>query len=405
MDAKRAQSIRWAIEECFGDLAEAQAAGRAAADRGTARVLDVLHEHGACLLSPPPQLFAALELPARFEQSFSVSVPVATTSGEDFVITVRVTLMDATSYESWRAAPLRADPSGDRDEFARLRARTAELLEASRARREAAAAAAPPLPGAPAPAPDADEAATVRRVADALAGGDERLLAVLLEHLAVSVRLHADDPAVRCSRFGGVPFLPPSYDWPRRASGRPLHFLAQIDLREVPRTGLTAVLPAEGTLAFFYDGDRMPWGIERADADAFAVLFVAAGAELEPVVAPSDTADDFVRPTAGIRFALDATVDPYELPLDDNLRDAIAERCAYEAAHRLLGEPDAIQGDPRENVLEDARGDDWRLLLQLDSGEPLDFDFGDSGRIYLLIRGSDLAARRWERCWLVLQCY
>jgi uncharacterized protein YwqG len=405
VDAKREESIRWAIEERFGDLAEAQAAGGVPADRGMARVLNVLHEHGATLLSPPPQLFAALELPEEFAQSISVRVPVATTADGDFVITVRVTLMDATSYESWRAAPLSAEPAADPDEFRRLRAATAELLEASRVRREAEAAATPPLAGAPAPAPDPDETAAVRRAAEVLADGDEHVLAVLLDHLAPSVRLHPAEAATSRSRFGGVPFLPASLAWPRRGSGRPLHFLAQIDLRELPRTPLTAALPADGMLAFFYDAERMPWGIERSDADGFAVLFVAPGSELEPVIPPADTANDFVRPAAGIRFELEATVDPYELPLDEMQQDAIDERCAYDAAHRLLGVADAIQGDPRDNVLDDARADEWRLLLQVDSGEPLDFEFEDSGRIYFLIRSVDLAAHRWDRCWLVLQCY
>ena len=32
-------------------------------------------------------------------------------------------------------------------------------------------------------------------------------------------------------------------------------------------------------------------------------------------------------------------------------------------------------------------------------------DFGDCGSIYFYIRKDDLAARRFERAWLILQCY
>jgi uncharacterized protein YwqG len=165
------------------------------------------------------------------------------------------------------------------------------------------------------------------------------------------------------------PFLPAGTEWPRRVSGRPLHFLAQLDLREAPASD---VLPADGTLAFFHDADHDPWG---DDADGSAVLFAQAGSDLVPLVPPAETPDDFVRPAAGIRFAADEG----------------------EPAHRLLGEPDLIQHDPRDPG--------WALLLQLDSGEPLGFDFGDAGRIYFLMRDADLVARAWDRARLVFQCH
>ena len=66
-------------------------------------------------------------------------------------------------------------------------------------------------------------------------------------------------------------------------------------------------------------------------------------------------------------------------------------------SHRLLGEPEPIQDDPRTDGRE--------LLLQLDSGGPLGFDFGDCGRIYFLMRPEDVAAGRWDRARLALQCY
>ena len=134
------------------------------------------------------------------------------------------------------------------------------------------------------------------------------------------------------------------------------------------------------------------------------MLFIPPDAELEPLLPPSDTADDFVRPAGGIRFALDVTVDAYRLPVEAAVWDAVEERLGDEPFHRLLGEPEAIQGDPRDDVLPDARGDDWQLLSQLDSGGPLDFDFGDCG-IDDLWRRADLVAHRWERGWLVLQCH
>jgi len=52
-------------------------------------------------------------------------------------------------------------------------------------------------------------------------------------------------------------------------------------------------------------------------------------------------------------------------------------------------------------------GEEWMLLFQLDSVEQENFElmFGDCGCIYFYIRKEDLAARRFDRAWLVLQCY
>ena len=48
---------------------------------------------------------------------------------------------------------------------------------------------------------------------------------------------------------------------------------------------------------------------------------------------------------------------------------------------------------------------DWRLLLQLDSDATANMMWGDSGRLYLWIRHEDLEVRRFDRCWVLVQCY
>ena len=55
----------------------------------------------------------------------------------------------------------------------------------------------------------------------------------------------------------------------------------------------------------------------------------------------------------------------------------------------------------------EAYADDWTLLFQLDTVEQEGFSlmFGDGGRIYFYIRKEDLRAKRFDRIWLVLQCY
>jgi uncharacterized protein YwqG len=99
---------------------------------------------------------------------------------------------------------------------------------------------------------------------------------------------------------------------------------------------------------------------------------------------------------------------------------------APEPAHRVGGHAAWIQNDGREDAAIAAVGgssgspeqadearrrlspgpaSDWRLLWQLDSDDEAGFMWGDAGRLYLLARDADLKARRFDRVWLVSQCY
>lgn len=60
------------------------------------------------------------------------------------------------------------------------------------------------------------------------------------------------------SWLGGTPVLPGAAEWPvNPATGKPLHFLLQLDLSEVPDEAGLGLLPTEGALALFLDLD---WG-------------------------------------------------------------------------------------------------------------------------------------------------
>lgn len=58
------------------------------------------------------------------------------------------------------------------------------------------------------------------------------------------------EAAAAASRIGGLPALPAGAEWPR-AHELPLHFLAQIDLSDLPLAATEAALPATGSLFFF----------------------------------------------------------------------------------------------------------------------------------------------------------
>jgi uncharacterized protein YwqG len=82
---------------------------------------------------------------------------------------------------------------------------------------------------------------------------------VVADALEPAVRLIVGRPAKRAlaigrSKFGGEPHLPDPADWPRHPSGRPLHFLAQIRLSDLPPRHLSRrLLPGLGWLRFWED--------------------------------------------------------------------------------------------------------------------------------------------------------
>ena len=94
-------------------------------------------------------------------------------------------------------------------------------------------------------------------------------------------------------------------------------------------------------------------------------------------------------------------------------------------SHRMLGHSANIQGDMQleaqlvtnglycggpsaYNDLKakelESGADDWILLLQLDSDDQANLMWGDAGMLYYWIRSEDLAASRFDRTWMTLQC-
>ena len=120
---------------------------------------------------------------------------------------------------------------------------------------------------------------------------------------------------------------------------------------------------------------------------------------------------------------------------DDSFNDALDELTGEDPENpddrsQLLGWPDVIQNSmfdecdlvtqgyylgngwlniPKEVLSAGGRNGPctWMLLFQLDIVELGDFElmFGDCGNIHLDITKEDLAARRFDRIWLILQCY
>lgn len=252
------------------------------------------------------------------------------------------------------------------------------------------------------------------------------------------------------SRFGGAPDVPEGFVWPTfetdtyddsEVKPRPLAFFAQLDLGEVAAFDREGLLPGRGVLSFFYEMDSMRWGYDPKDKGCARVFWFEDKESLKPAEFPDDLAEDFRFPVMPIGMR---TEDSWPGQEDFALLDPSGEKSHEERyqeirggweestgnVSKLLGWPDVIQnnmtvecelvsrghylGGMWETVSEEEKAEaqatsleGWRLLFQLDEVTQGDFDlmFGDCGRIYFYIRTEDLAARRFDDVWLVLQCF
>ena len=226
-------------------------------------------------------------------------------------------------------------------------------------------------------------------------------------------------PDVSC--LSGAALLAPGESWPAR-DGKPLTFLARINFADLPATPFQH--PAHGAVEIFFDTENSPWGHDAADAPGHAILFHPDSSGLKPALAPGSGAHPPLRKPLAFSQAPEFTPssdfeDRYQ-DLLQTLDDATGETVDdfYQTlselqigeGHRVLSLPLVIQSDMDEDLADAARvrglpeDTPWTLLLQLDSDPTLKWSWGDSGYLYFWVPTEDLAAGRFDRSWVVLQC-
>ncbi len=265
-----------------------------------------------------------------------------------------------------------------------------------------------------------------------LAGWADQLIA--LDRPSIRLSAESTDPsdgmAVAISHLGGEPDLPPTVDWPEW-NGKPLSFIAQIALSEMPELP-EARLPPSGLLSFFYEAGQEAWGFDPADRGAWRVLW-SPEQGLEPRSTPAAVPEDGRYQACRLTGIVEINHVPWESPAVDTLgmtrEEVFAYADAFEAddapIHRLLGHPEPIQGDmqleaqlvsnglycgdpsdfedPRAVELRDGAVD-WRLLLQVDSDDGAGMMWGDAGRLYFWMTEDAIERRDWDSAWMILQC-
>lgn len=262
---------------------------------------------------------------------------------------------------------------------------------------------------------------------------------------SVRIRLRQPDTAIGASRFGGRPDLPSDFTWPRN-NGKPLAFLSQINFAEIPDGPDRAALPARGSLVLFYDLYEGPWGYDPNHLGGWRVAVFPADAALERRPFPADLRAEWGYGQRGLSFewewllpAPELAEFPARIRERINTDDQTAEawralwndvlECGVNQ-HRLLGYPQPNQSDMRLECQLVTHGlycgnssgydsaeakalasgaKEWRLLLQIDTDDSDEavpgWSWGDAGRLYYLVRDSDLRRGVLDQGWLIMQCF
>jgi len=205
-----------------------------------------------------------------------------------------------------------------------------------------------------------------------------------------------NEPTWWQSKFGGFPYMPKDFDYPKSNDGEYLHLLAQINLAEVPNI---ESLPGKGILQFYLADDEI-WGLNEDNAnspDKFMVIyFPDLSYEEQDLITNFDFIPKktiFCLPWDGctsIKFKIDyapITLDDYKFDIFEiydyssrvtKLHDEYWEKF-NRPKHKLLGYPNSVQGDPRYYLPKDNQ---YILLLQIDSDEfnkNFNIMWGDAG--------------------------
>jgi uncharacterized protein YwqG len=251
-----------------------------------------------------------------------------------------------------------------------------------------------------------------------------------------SYPIQEEDLRLGSSKLGGSPDLPTGIPWPTW-NGRPLDFLLQLDLTEIPRNVADVLLPERGWLYFFYDIESNTWGFDVSHRGSWRVVFFAGDRETLCSRKRPDNAIANLRSCKlaffeGIHLDCSAIEDEKlesdldRLCHDENLQNAMT----HLSGHQILGKTEGVQhsyesmqlqcqfvsngiymgggGGPvfdefKAKQLESGISD-WRLLLELGSDDNAGLDWTEWGRLYFWIREEDLLHSHFHNVWALFQC-
>ncbi len=234
------------------------------------------------------------------------------------------------------------------------------------------------------------------------------------------------------TKIGGQPDLPGSTEWPAYRGGKPLAFLAQINLAQVatlksPIKGL----PVDGLLSVFSawgwtepdssdpqtpeggadPGDEQPgWTVvlhtprrarlERRRTPRGVNAFKAAAVEPTPILSlPKHAAEP---PVAALGWSDDLfrRFDHMQMDYQSLQMRHWLGNSDVDASHHLLGGYALFQQMFPEEILDSG----WAMFLQIGSDAHAEMCWGDGGELTFYADATALAKGRFDRLWGTCQC-
>lgn len=209
------------------------------------------------------------------------------------------------------------------------------------------------------------------------------------------------------SKFGGLPYLPKDFQYPRGSNNRPLFLLAQINFAELP---ILEPFPEKGLLQFYIADDDL-YGLEFHDMTKqgkFQILYFSEIVEdSKELITDFDFLPTFelvpLRMSYSLTFELDQQpISAGDYQFEDKIFNSNKpepeekygeivdqyEKLFTAIGHRIGGYPFFTQSDPRSNKR--YIDSELQLLLQIDTDENTDIMWGDAGVGNFFIRESDL---------------
>lgn len=277
-------------------------------------------------------------------------------------------------------------------------------------------------------------------------------------------RVDEDALPLGASKFGGLPDLPPSFEWPIWAGEAdsedseyppgPMCFLAQLNLAEVAPYDVEGLLPSSGMLYFFcaiwvegLDGGENYCRVLFYDGDSSNLTRAAVPPVSEALQNADYEPEGHQFPACVIEFSSEMTIEGEAAKVRKKLTPEEADRFFDQVlpvlypdreqekrrlVHRMLGYPQQVQG-PMEDACLDVSGPEfakremtpqaWRewaefkkrrdeargkrhclLLLQADSDPDNGLEWQEWGCGYFWIRDDNLRARDFSNVVVVMQC-
>ncbi|MDM8560117.1 YwqG family protein [Candidatus Parabeggiatoa sp. HSG14] len=211
------------------------------------------------------------------------------------------------------------------------------------------------------------------------------------------------------SKFGGFPYLPKNTEYPKDDQGNPLFLLAQINFSEVP---CLEGFPQQGILQFFIADDEL-YGIdfdEPLQQEDFRVIYFSdAQASEEELVTDFSflPKPEYMPLSSGTTCSLQFEKKIAPVGADDYHFDELFGNDFFgqfgknelaiwkeytekfpSSGHKIGGYAYFTQNDPRPPSKNPE--EEYVLLLQIDTDNPVDIMWGDSGVGNFFIKKADL---------------